>query len=57
MNDSDLTALWMASNYNKSAEGASDPLTDLNGDGMVNDSDLTILWMTANYNKGAVVIE
>jgi hypothetical protein len=56
INDGDLTALWMTTNYNKRADQAANPLCDLNGDGMINDGDLTILWMTTNYNKGEVIV-
>ena len=55
INDGDLAILWMATNYNKSADQAVDPQCDLNGDGMINDGDLAILWMAANYNKGNVI--
>lgn len=51
INESDVSVIRYASNINKTASSAANPLADVDGDGNVNESDVSIVRYAAHINK------
>lgn len=53
INESDVSVIRYASNINKLASSAANPLADVDGDGNVNESDVSIVRYAVHINKNA----
>lgn len=51
INESDVSVIRYASNINKTASSAANPLADVDGDGNVNESDVSIVRYAVHINK------
>ena len=51
INETDVSIIRYASNINKDASAAANPLTDMDGDGSVNESDVSIVRYSTHINK------